>query len=147
MGKSDYLLQKLGDPTKKESYKHMSLHVMPVDIVEKIPCMPKKIYCNKKFFGYLINSLRLVIFRGLEMQIKTYDGCYNVRPIRGHEDKNTYSTHSWGVAIDINKKENPLGKKPLISEELVACFDLWFDWGGRFKRQDGMHFELKKDLI
>lgn len=145
MSKSDYCLQKLGDPTKPETKNYLSIWRPSQDILTNIKAWPGKLYCYKSMPQYLEQALELVIIRGLQDQIKTFDGCFNVRPIRG--TKNTWSIHSWGLAFDINAEENGLGKAPKLSPELVACFDMWFDWGGNFKRLDGMHFELKQEFI
>ena len=70
--------------------------------------------------------------------------CFNIRPQRGAK---TSSLHSWGVAVDVNAAWNPfvVGKKPTLSEGFVKCFtDAGFDWGGTWKRPDGMHFQLRK---
>jgi len=55
------------------------------------------------------------------------------------------SIHCWGVAIDTNAAWNQLRMKPTMSELFVKCFtDAGFDWGGEWKRLDGMHFQLKE---
>ena len=99
-----------------------------------------------------------LIDRGLENEIKTWDGCYNVRPIRGREGLvNKFlqagqtkkamiymSIHSWANAIDINAKTNGLGTGGDLSIGLVKSFeDAGWEWGGRWKRKDPMHFQLK----
>ncbi len=38
--------------------------------------------------------------------IKTYDGCFNIRKVRGG---NRPSLHAWGLAIDLNAGQFPLG--------------------------------------
>lgn len=39
--------------------------------------------------------------------------------------------------------ENGLGMKPKFSPLFVSCFkNAGFNWGGDFKRVDGMHYEL-----
>jgi hypothetical protein len=53
------------------------------------------------------------------------------------------SLHSWGIAVDVNAFENGLGKDPKLSKAFVKCFtDAGFNWGGVWRRRDGMHFEL-----
>ena len=55
------------------------------------------------------------------------------------------SLHSWGIAIDVNAFENGLNQIPKLSPGFVKCFtDAGFEWGGTWKRKDGMHFQLAK---
>ena len=55
------------------------------------------------------------------------------------------SLHSWGIAIDVNAAWNGLNKPSTLSPGFVKCFtDAGFEWGGTWKRIDGMHFQLKK---
>lgn len=64
------------------------------------------------------------------------------RPIRGTR---TASNHSWGLAIDLNAEDNPMGSSfhtdipPAVVHTWEACH---FYWGGRYEnRPDTMHFE------
>lgn len=121
---------------------HMVLWDVPADINLAIPTIPNKIYCNKDMVAPLEKGFRNVIARKLTHEIKTWDGCFNIRNKRG---LSTLSIHSWGDAFDINAAWNGLNKKPTMSKELVQCFlDAGFDWGGFWKRLDGMHFQLAK---
>ena len=55
------------------------------------------------------------------------------------------STHSWGIAIDIDPKHNALGTPGRMPRWVVRIFeDIGFIWGGRWKasRCDPMHFQL-----
>lgn len=100
----------------------------------------KKIYLNKDMLPALMQALDNVRARALTKELKTFDGCFSIRQVRGAA---SLSTHSYGLAIDINAKENALGAEPTMSPELVACFtDAGFTWGGNFRRRDGMHFQL-----
>ena len=109
------------------------LHIGPI---------PKKIYCNKDLVVPLTNAFENIIKAGLTDQLKTWDGCFNIRSKRGAK---SMSLHSWGIAIDINAAWNRFGKKPTMSPELVKCFtDAGFDWGGVWGKPDGMHFQLSK---
>lgn len=138
MIQDDDCQRKYGDPHKTTN---MILWVVPEEV--RFGPIPKKIYCNKDLVDPLLRALRLVRSRGLEDQIKTWDGCFNIRMQRGSTTR--WSIHSWGLAIDINAFENQLGHTPKLSPELVKCFtDVGFDWGGNFHgaRVDGMHFQL-----
>lgn len=125
----------------------------------EIGVIPKRIYCNKDLIQPLTNSFSALITTGAVKELKTWDGCYNFRPIRGYEKKYEQlmkqglvlsaiallSTHSWGGAIDLNASENGLGKEPKLSAKFVKCFTYnGFEWGGGWKRKDGMHFQLAK---
>ena len=104
--------------------------------------IPKRIYCNKDLIPLLEKAFKNVNDRGISAQIKTWDGCFNIRRKRGAA---SMSLHSWGLAIDINAAWNGFGKKPTMSPELVKCFtDAGLDWGGVWKRADGMHFQIAK---
>lgn len=128
-------LQKYGAP---EQEKHMTLFVIPAAL--KIGVIPQKIYCNKDLVDPLTRALLNVVTRKLAADIKSWDGCFNIRKKRG---ANSPSLHSWGVAIDINAGWNKFGRPPSLSAELVACFtDAGFDWGGHWSKPDGMHFQL-----
>jgi len=107
-------------------------------------------FAHNNWFGFwthrlvapkFVDAFKNVVDRGLEEQIKTYGGCFNPRMIRGGK---TWSTHSWGIAIDINTAWNRLGQKNFeMKEELAKCFeDAGFIWGGRWTGYpDAMHFQ------
>lgn len=73
-------------------------------------------------------------------RINEYGGCYAWRAVRGSARKP--SMHSWAIALDLDPVENALGKEPKMDPEAVAILERHgFRWGGRFARQDGMHFQ------
>jgi len=128
-------LKKYGDPTKE---KNMVLWDVPAEL--EIGVIPKKLYCNKDMVKPLTEAFMNLIGRNCIAELKTFDGCFNIRKQRGATSQ---SLHSWGVAIDVNAAWNGLGVKPVLSAEFVKCFaDAGFDWGGNWKRLDGMHFQL-----
>jgi hypothetical protein len=130
-------MTRYGDPHLE---KHMTLWHIPERL--RIAVLPSKIYCNKDLVPYLMQGLGNVIDRGLVEEIKTYNGCFNIRP---KKKGRTPSLHSWGAAFDINATWNKFGATPTMSKELVACFtDTGLDWGGLWKPPytDGMHFQL-----
>lgn len=133
-------LKKWGDPTiSTNELKYMTLWDVPTHL--EVGVIPKKLYCNKILIGPLMQALSNIIDRGLVDELKTWDGCFNVRKKRGLK---SLSLHSWGIAIDINATWNKLGKEPTMSAKLVKCFtDCGFEWGGTWSRKDGMHFQLR----
>lgn len=134
-------LKKWGDPAiTTNELKYMTLWDVPSHL--EIGVIPKKLYCNKLMIGPLMQAFSNIIDRGLIDELKTWDGCFNVRKKRGLK---SMSLHSWGIAIDINAAWNGLGKTPTMSAKLVKCFtDCGFEWGGTWSRKDGMHFQLNR---
>ncbi|MBI4558824.1 MAG: M15 family metallopeptidase [Candidatus Hydrogenedentes bacterium] len=100
-----------------------------------------RIYCNKDIHSALAQALQNLKNADLLSELKTYDGCFEIRPVRGRPGR--VSTHAYGLALDINASENGLGQPPRLSAPFVKCWtDAGFDWGGDFARKDGMHFSF-----
>ena len=107
--------------------------------VTKKPC--ERIYANKDLVSLLNKALILVETRNLCHELKTFDGCFQIRNVRGKN--NALSAHSYGIAIDFNAAENPLGGSITFSKEFLDCFrEAGFTLGADFARKDGMHFSL-----
>ncbi len=129
-------LAKYGKP---ELEKAMVLWDVPSYL--EIGVIPKRIYCNKDMIAPLTQAFKKLIETGRVKELKTWDGCFNIRNKRG---ASSASLHSWGVAIDVNAAWNGFGKKPTLSAGFVKCFtDSGFDWGGLWTKPDSMHFQLK----
>jgi hypothetical protein len=136
---SQQCFARYGDPSTNEG-KFMVVWDVP-ECCEH-GAIPKKVYCNKDLKPLLEKAFKNVNERGLAAQVKTWDGCFNIRKKRG---ATSMSLHSWGLAIDFNAAWNGFGKTPTMSPELVKCFtDAGFDWGGKWSRPDGMHFQIAK---
>jgi len=133
-------LKKWGDPAvTANELKYMTVWDIPPHL--EIGAIPKKLYCNKIMIAPLIQAFSNLIDRGFVKELKTWDGCFNVRKKRG---LTSMSLHSWGIAIDVNAAWNGLNKEPQLSAGFVKCFtDAGFDWGGVWTRKDGMHFQLR----
>ena len=130
-----------GQPEKQA---FMTVFVVPDDL--HVGTIPKKIYCNRDMVKPLTAALSNIVSQNLIDEIKTWDGCFNIRQKRGTND--AMSLHSWGVAIDINAAWNRFGAVPTMPKELVKCFkDVGFDWGGDWSHPDGMHFQLSRRLV
>ena len=132
-------LKKWGDPTiVANELKYMTVWDVPAHL--EIGVIPKRLYCNKIIVAPLSQAFTNLIDREFVKELKTFDGCFNVRRKRGLK---SLSLHSWGIAVDVNAAWNGLGKEPTLSEGFIKCFtDAGFEWGGTWKRPDGMHFQL-----
>jgi hypothetical protein len=63
--------------------------------------------------------------------------------IRTKRGLSSLSIHAWANAVDVNQAENQLNMTPKLSSGFVKCFtDAQMDWGGVWKRKDGMHMQL-----
>lgn len=135
---SQQALRKYGEAS--QSNPNLILWDVPNEL--EIGIIPKRIYCNKDMVKPLEQAFKNLIQRNHVSELKTYDGCFNIRKKRG---LNSMSLHSWAIAIDVNAFENGLGQTPKLSQGFVKCFtDAGFDWGGTWTRKDGMHFQLSK---
>jgi hypothetical protein len=142
MIKSADCLKKYG---RAELEKHMVLWDVPSRL--ELGVIPKRLYCNSDMIQPLTKAFENIINRNLVGQLKTWDGCFNIRKKRG---STSTSLHSWGVAVDINAAWNRFGCQPTMSKELVACFkDAGFDWGGEWSPRycDGMHFQISRKTL
>jgi D-alanyl-D-alanine carboxypeptidase len=100
-----------------------------------------KVYCNRDLAGPLLRALEAIKSRGHLPELHTFDGCFQIRDIRGCPG--AQSAHSFGLAIDVNAATNRLGYPPSLSPGFVSCFtEQGFTWGGNFHRRDGMHMQF-----
>jgi len=131
--------------------KYMETWVVPADIREAFAHVffsavgekgfPKKIFINKDFRPELEKALRNIIDRGYASELKTWDGCYQLRAKVANAG--SYSMHAWGLAVDLNAGENGYNKPVRLSEGFIKCFtNCHIIAGAYWKTPDGMHFEL-----
>lgn len=106
-----------------------------------------RIWGHQALAAPLDQAFGLVCERGLAGELKTYDGCFNIRPMKSGKRP---SVHAWGLAVDFNARTNPFqsdGSRALItdfSDEFVDCFaQAGFEWGGLWTScHDAMHYQL-----
>jgi|CXWL01.1.fsa_nt_gi hypothetical protein len=99
------------------------------------------IRCHKLVAPLLEAVFTEIVQRGLQKSVKTYGGGYTWRMKRGQAKP---STHSWGIAIDLNARTNAMGTAGDMDPALVALFEGYgFTWGGRWSgaNKDPMHFQ------
>jgi hypothetical protein len=115
------------------------------------PFQAGRMRVHKKVAGQFENLFHQWEQAGLKSLLRTYDGGFYPRMIRGSDSR--LSSHSYGIAFDINAQWNGLGRTPQIAgkegsvRELVEiAHQNGFYWGGHFTRKDGMHFEVARIL-
>ncbi len=113
----------------------------PTWTVQDSKIVVQHIYCNKDIHAPLLGALTSVHALGLGNQLHTYDGCFNIRAVRG---SSSFSAHSYGLALDIYAKQNPMQMilRTTFTPAFVKCFtEQGFAWGGNFHgRKDPMHW-------
>jgi D-alanyl-D-alanine carboxypeptidase-like protein len=98
--------------------------------------------CHRLVIPMVRGAVEELVRRGLEDEIHGFAGCYSPR-FANRDPGAGLSHHAWGVALDINAAENPLGAEPTLDRRVVEVFERWgFTWGGRWLVPDGMHFEF-----
>ncbi len=103
--------------------------------------------CHRGVLGQLRGAMRELAAAGREMTVRSYHGCYVPRFI-GWDDTNMLSYHSWGIAFDLNLRDNLRGAEPPQDPSLVAVLERWgFQWGGRWIVPDGNHFEYRRTPV
>jgi len=99
----------------------------------------ERVYCNRDMARPLIRALNNVVNEGILKELKTFDGCFNIRMTRGEPDK--ISAHAYAAAIDFNALLNPLGEPSIWSPTFIRCFtEEGFVNGASFARVDAQHF-------
>jgi hypothetical protein len=130
-----------GDPTKEHN---MGFFDIPEELRSK-HLAQKRIYCNKDLAPLLKQALINLKDIGALDDLVTFDGCFNIRLKRGGSSS---SLHSWGMAVDFNAATNRFGQRPTMPRVVIECFQkAGFDWGGDWKTQDGMHFQVRRDRV
>lgn len=136
---SKHAKAKYGEPSPRNPC--MVLWKVPSVYVDANNKVPYRVWCNKDMVVPLENAFKNLLERDLLSELHTWNGCFNIRAIRG---STAMSLHSWGIAFDVNAADNALGAEPTLSKAFVdAVCEAGFDWGGLFTRKDGMHFQLK----
>jgi hypothetical protein len=99
--------------------------------------------CNRKLFPQLRGAMSEIQAKGLAHLIDStqFAGCFNPRLIPSAHSTQL-SHHAWGIAVDINSRDNPFGAKPRQDPRIVKIMRRWgLTWGGTWLVPDGMHFE------
>jgi hypothetical protein len=111
-----------------------------------------KVICHKKIALPLKNAFAEIEKKGLSRCVLFWGGSYVPRHITWDPAK-SLSTHSWGIAFDINVQWNAYNVTPpavgfegCVREIVPILEKHGFAWGGHFSNPDGMHFEFAKPI-
>jgi hypothetical protein len=99
--------------------------------------------CHRTLAVQLRAALQGVARAGLAhlINVPQFGGCYSPRFIN-RDPNGRLSHHSWGIAADLNARDNAYGTRPDQDPRLVKIMEEHgFTWGGRWLVPDGMHFE------
>ncbi len=97
--------------------------------------------CHKLMANIFAEVMDRIQTLGLQSRITSFGGCFAFRTQRSGRK---LSTHSWGIAIDLNPESNAQGSAADMDSALVEIFrDTGFEWGGdwRSRARDPMHFQ------
>lgn len=138
MRAQDEILKKYGPPGPPYQAKWCGTW----DVKSDFPWFPAShIFINKDFKDKLYSAFKELESKGLQNEIKTFDGCYAYRTVRG--TSHLISLHSWAMAIDLNASAEKLGQETThFTDEFIKTMKKYVYWGGNFSRPDPMHFAL-----
>ena len=148
------IIKKYGQPNEKGAYLTTINLPYPMRIAWDTKTKVTRMRCHK-----LVADAFLAVFNDLlahygyeeivELGIDLYGGCFNFRKMRGG---NSWSTHSWGIAIDLDPARNQLKEskktarfaKPEYKPMIEIFYKHGFESLGVEKDYDWMHFQIKE---
>ena len=131
------LVQDFGDAANDALFEPR--HIVPVPILTA-GGFPHTVFCHRAIAPKIAAIFAALRGQGHESLVRSYDGCFVHRDTRGVPH---LSIHAWGLAIDLNAYEFPLGSTKRQDPILIRAFAAYgFFYGGNFKhRLDPMHWE------
>lgn len=135
-----HLYKKYGDP-RSAGWEPRWMTLWPIR--KDFAWFPQeRIYLHKDFKPLLHAAFKQLEANGCYREIKTFDGCFNIRHVRG--GYSVLSIHSWGAAIDLNARDNPIATAGKWSKTFIDTMQqhglyCGQNWTGR---KDPMHFAM-----
>jgi hypothetical protein len=113
----------------------------PLAIAGRPGKVARRLNCHRLLVGNFQAVFRELAEEKYRPHLKTFGGAFNFRP---KSSGRGLSTHSWGIAIDLNPETNRRGTKGEMPADIVSLFKAHgFVWGGIWNgvRKDPMHFQ------
>ena len=147
------IIKKYGKPTQNGSPYLTTIKLpYPMKLAWDKKVSVNKMSCHKlvaqnftNVFNELLAHYGLAELQRLEIDI--FGGCFNFRAMRGGSD---FSTHSWGIAIDINPEKNTLkmtyAQSQFSKPEYAKMHEIFENNGfvnlGKTRNYDTMHWQI-----
>jgi hypothetical protein len=151
--KTAEIIKKYGKPTQNGSPYLTTIKLpYPMKLAWDKKVSVNKMSCHKlvaqnftNVFNDLLAHYGLAELQRLEIDI--FGGCFNFRAMRGGSD---FSTHSWGIAIDLSPEKNTLkmtfAQSQFSKPEYAKMHEIFEKNGfinlGKTKNMDAMHWEI-----
>lgn len=102
---------------------------------------------HRRILEPLRHTWQQLVLLGLTPLLHSFDGIHARRHM-GRNPHRPLSLHARGAALDLDASRNPLGGTPQMHPAVVQVFEqCGWAWGGRWKRQDGMHFQWTAPVV
>lgn len=138
-----------------DGWESQNIGVAVIPQLKGVPTYNGRFSGNVRFYKpaipQLVAAFAAIEAAGLKDRLIFWDGSFVPRVMRG--TASTPSNHSFGTALDMNADWNGFHQTPAANgakgdlhpvADVIKRFG--FDWGGDWRRPDGMHFEVSKIL-
>ena len=135
----EYISASLDGPLLSPEFE--AAYITTVALAWDMKISVRKMRCHRLLADRILSIFVQIEESGFADRIESFGGCFNFRTKRGG---NALSTHSWGIAIDLNPHTNVPGTSGRMSSGIVGIFEnAGFVWGGRWSARfrDPMHFQ------